>query len=688
MSAEQDREPALARASMPAGAIFLSYASEDAAAAERIATALRAAGIEVWFDKSELRGGDAWDRQIRSQIHECALFLAIISAHSDARKEGYFRREWKLAVERTADMAEDVPFLLPVVIDGTKDATARVPERFREVQWSHLPEAEPSAAFIERARRLLSPELSKAPSAFHGGIPRSPSISGRAPRAESKAWVMAAGLVAAVAVGYFAFDRLAPKHAAPSAPVSAPSPAAASFSPPPHSIAVLPFVNMSGDKEQEYFSDGLSEELLNDLSRINELHVAARTSAFSFKGKDTDIGTIARKLNVGSVLEGSVRRSGHRIRVTAQLINAVTGFHLWSETYDRDLSDVLNLQSEIATAVTSALKVSLLSDVAGKVELGGTRSPEAFDAYLRGQQAILHAGSEQELRDAIAAFSKAILLDPAYAGAFAVRSRAFNDVATQYATTSASIHEALDEAESDARKALALAPSLDESHLALALFYQSTLNFAGANDEYDRAMALSPSNVRTLWRYSIFNASMGRTEAGIAAARRSVALDPLEWVSRLRLGQTLYLAREYKDALTAFKDVQTLSPDRSDLAVETGTVYYAMGDFQRARLSCESRAEDPQSLWCLAISYDKLGRNSDAEAALTKLKALWGEGGATVYAAVYAQRGNVTKSVEWLDTAMRMRDPTLITLRMDPLFDPLRNEPRFKAIQRELKFPD
>jgi len=156
----------VSQAPMPAGAVFLSYASQDAAAAERITTALRAAGIEVWFDQSELRGGDAWDRQIRRQIHECALFIAIISAHSDARNEGYFRREWKLAVERTADIAEDVPFLLPVVIDATKDATARVPDRFREVQWSHLPEGVPSAAFIERVQRLLSPEAATTSLSF------------------------------------------------------------------------------------------------------------------------------------------------------------------------------------------------------------------------------------------------------------------------------------------------------------------------------------------------------------------------------------------------------------------------------------------------------------------------------------------------------------------------------------------
>ena len=165
-------------------------------------------------------------------------------------------------------------------------------------------------------------------------------------------------------------------------PAPVPRASASAFNPPPHSIAVLPFVNMSGDKEQEYFSDGLTEELLNSLAEINELQVAARTSAFSFKGKDTDIGTIARKLNVGAVLEGSVRRSSHTVRITAQLINAVTGFHLWSKTYDRDLGDVLKLQTEIATAVAEALKVTLLADTATKIELGGTHNSAAFDAYL------------------------------------------------------------------------------------------------------------------------------------------------------------------------------------------------------------------------------------------------------------------------------------------------------------------
>ena len=190
-------------ASTPTGAVFLSYASQDAEAAQRICAALRSAGIEVWFDQSELRGGDAWDRQIRKQIHNCALFVPVISAHSDARREGYFRREWKLAVDRTADMAEDVAFLLPVVIDSTPDATARVPDRFRDVQWSRLPDGQASPAFVEGVHRLLSP----APDQAATGHPTTLSVPDATLRARrpvpGPSWSKPA-LWITVAVGVFA----------------------------------------------------------------------------------------------------------------------------------------------------------------------------------------------------------------------------------------------------------------------------------------------------------------------------------------------------------------------------------------------------------------------------------------------------------------------------------------------------
>jgi TolB-like protein len=310
----------------PSHAVFLSYASQDAEAAQKICEALRAASIEVWFDKSELRGGDVWDRSIRQQIRECQLFVPVISAHTDARREGYFRREWKLAVDRTHDMSERVAFLVPVVIDDTSDSRADVPDRFREVQWSRLPGGEACPAFVEGVKRLLLPAPATTPplTGAGSGVARATKEPVRAASRSRLTGLVVVAVIVAASLGYWALDRAwISKHMAP-------PPVAAAFAPPPHSIAVLPFVNMSGDKGQEYFSDGLTEELLNSLAEINELQVAARTSSFYFKGKDVDLGTVAHKLNVGAVLEGSVRRSGNTVRITTQLINAVTGFHTWT----------------------------------------------------------------------------------------------------------------------------------------------------------------------------------------------------------------------------------------------------------------------------------------------------------------------------------------------------------------------
>src|SRR5262249_37393394 len=207
----------------------------------------------------------------------------------------------------------------------------------------------------------------------------------------------------------------------------------------------------SGDKEQEYFSDGLTEELLNSLAKIDELQVAARTSSFSFR-EHPDVASVAHKLNVATVLEGSVRRSANTVRVTAQLINAVTGFHQWSKTYDRDLGDVLKLQTEIATAVASALKVTLLADISAKIEQGGTHNPAAFDAYLRGSKPLYGSvGDAQGLQSAIGAFTEAIHLDPNYALAFAGRSLALGRSAVEYGSDPAAVREGLDKALSDAR---------------------------------------------------------------------------------------------------------------------------------------------------------------------------------------------------------------------------------------------
>ncbi len=678
----------------PSHAVFLSYASQDAQAAQKICEALRSAGIEVWFDQSELRGGDAWDQSIRKQIKTCALFLPIISRNTHDRVEGYFRLEWKLGVDRSHLISADRAFLLPLVIDDTRDNDERVPERFREVQWTRLPGGETPPAFVERVRRLLagesSPESVRATPAAAGSsaapAPRKPVLT------FGRSMATLATLAIIVAVGYLAATRLGfvKRGVEPGAtPVAAQANAATTtFNPPPHSIAVLPFVNLSGDKEQEYFSDGLTEELLNSLADINGLQVAARTSAFSFKGQDNDIGTIARKLNVGAVLEGSVRRSAHTVRVTAQLINTVTGFHLWSKTYDRDLGDVLKLQTEIATAVAGALKVTLLGDIAAKVELGGTDNPAAFDAFLRGAKAYSSRHDSKELPAAIAAYTEAIRLDPHYALAFAGRSLALAVHAAD-AVSTARMRDDYDKAQADARQALALAPDLAEAHLALASVLDGgDLDFKQAGAAYARAVALAPGNARVLRGSAGFEAWMGHFEPAVAAARHAVVLDPLGRSSHSVLGQALFSARRYQESAASYSEAINLEPAYKASYGSRGLAYYALGDLENARASCAAVPDYWLSQQCLAVVYDKLGRRADAQAELAKLQAAQGEGAAYQYAAINAQWGNRPKALEWLDTALRLRDPGLESLKTDPLLDPLRQEPRFQAVLRQLQFPD
>ena len=686
--------------SEPPRAVFLSYASEDAEAARRICDALRGIGLEVWFDQHALRGGDAWDQRIRREIRDCALFIPIISANTQARLEGYFRREWKLAIERTHDMAEEKAFLLPVVLDETSPLQASVPEPFRAVHWTRLPAGADTDSFVEHVRRLLSPDATtpmttsvRSPALATSSSSAAPTRSMPPASRSFVPWIVSALLI--LVMGYFVVDRFVlPKRSVPVVAAPAPAPAPA-FNPPAHSIAVLPFANMSGDKQQDYFSDGLSEELLNSLARISELQVAARTSSFYFKGEHADLATIAHKLNVASVLEGSVRRSGNTIRVTAQLSNAVTGYHLWSQTYDRDLGDVLKLQTDIANAVANALRVTLLGDISAKIEVGGTRNPAAFDAYLRASNAYRRFGpanlaagglNKEGLQSAVDAYTKAIRADPEYALAYAGRSIAFADFARALVTGPGAV-DYLNKAQSDARKAIALAPDLADGHLALANFYAGSLELASALQEYERALALAPGDARVLREYGAFAVLIGRTEAGLAAAQRVLVLDPLNSMNHFGLGVSLAFARRYDDAIRAFRDARALGQDDVSVNMWLGISYYLSGDLKSAIAECE-QAGEVNGPWCLAMVYHKLGRHSEAEAMLAKVRAIAGDGFPEGYADVYAQWGDTARALDWLDKAMRDRDLYLAYTKVNPFFDPMRNEPRFQAIERALNFPE
>jgi TolB-like protein/DNA-binding winged helix-turn-helix (wHTH) protein/Flp pilus assembly protein TadD len=544
--------------------------------------------------------------------------------------------------------------------------------------------------------RFIAPVSTPAPTALELATvhsqPFAPQASAQAVSPPRRRLDRAIIAVLAVGVAYVVVDRF--WNSRPSVvvqPAASTQPPAsrdaatgtvAAFNPPPHSIAVLPFANLSGDSKQEYFSDGLTEELLTALTHINELQVAAQTSSFYFKGKDADLSTIAHKLNVGAVLEGSVRRSGQSVRITAQLIDSTTGFHLWSQTYDRTLGDILSLQTEIANAVANSLKVTLLDDTAAKIELGGTRDAAALDAYLRG----LKGYSAFHPSSALDAYTEAIRLDPNYARAFAARSVAHAE-STNCCESSVRRRTGYGMAFDDARRAIALAPALGEAHLALAYVFESTLDFEQAAQEYARALALVPGSATALYLYGAFAVDMGRTEPGLSALSRAVVLDPLSPRSHQYLGEARWIARRYREAVTAFDEVLSIDPDNARAYRFRGFAYYGLGDLQRAFASCPN-IRILYHYECLALTYEKLGKHAEAEANLAKYQDAAGDASAYQYAQIYAQWGDVAKALQWLETALRARDPGLGWLKGDPLLDPLRQEPRFQAIERELKFPD
>src|ERR1700676_3664971 len=680
-----------------AKAIFLSYASQDSEAARRICDVLRASGFEVWFDQSELRGGDAWDKSIRKQIRDCALFLPIISASTESRSEGYFRLEWKLAVDRSHLMSEDQAFLLPIVIDPSVDVHARVPDKFREVQWTHLPAGEKTAPFVDRVRRLIAggaaplPQT-QAPVAPQAIVRPAQSASAAAPtdaarfvrfplRYRTPIVLGAAAVLAVAAAAFLMRGRLA----APPSPASAPV-APAAFSPPPHSVAVLPFVNMSGDPKQDYFSDGLSEELLNSLVTIRELQVAARTSSFFFKGKDVDLSDVARKLNVGAVLEGSVRKDGSQVRITAQLINAVTGYHLWSQTYDRDLKNVLALQTEIATAVTRALQATLLTNAAAAIELGGTRNPEAFDPYLRGEKLDGHRDRTSVVAR-IAAYDAAIRLDPDFAKAYVGKARALSDFAGFHASGSG-VQEYFEQARRAAEKAVTLAPDLGQAHAALSeLLASGFFEFTQALAAIERALALSPGDTHVLRNSVRVFSYVGRVKAAVANAQRAAILDPLNAHTYWSLGLALIFDREYRKAIESLNRAFSLDPSLDGITSFRGLSYASLGELDAARQSCATPPIYVYNHVCLAIVYHQQGRTSEAESETAKIKESTGDAAALQYAEIYAQWGDVPTALMWLETAYRLRDPGLAGVKTDNLLDPLRNEPRFQEIERKLKFP-
>jgi TolB-like protein len=649
-------------------AVFLSYASEDSEAAARIAEALRESGIEVWFDQRELRGGDAWDRTIRRQIRDCRLFVPIISANTEARGEGYFRREWKLAADRTDDMASNVAFLVPVVIDGTPDRSAEVPERFRQVQWTRLPGGNASAPFVDRISALLGGAIAAVPTSGPG-VTR--TIANQSPGPRRRLLTIAlASLTLVLGAGAI---WLAVRHAH----TREPSIATAVTD---RSIAVLPFVDMSEQHNQEYFADGMAEEILNLLVKVPDLKVIGRTSSFQFKGIAEDLRQIGTTLGAAYVVEGSVRRSGNHLRVTTQLIDTRSGTHRWSETFDREAADTLQVQGEIAASLVRALQLEVASSsfLQGRVL---PTSPEVYDAYLRGLHAF-NRFDQAGMEEAVANYRRALRLDPGFVPAAEQLARTLCDqpswgfvpprIGYEQARAAADAALKLDSKSAIARAVLG----------CVHIWYD--WDWAMATQEVNSAIALSPNDPFVLVTAADEHLAVGKSAESLSLCEAGLSTDPLLSTLYQNAAWAYMALGRFQEAARALRRVLDISPTYVQAHHDLGVALLLGGNPQEALSEIQKETPEGGRSAGLVLAYQALHRGSEADAELARLETEHGADMAMWIAEAHAFRGDRDQAFAWLERAYAQKDIFLWTAKSDPLLKSLERDARFKAFLRKM----
>jgi serine/threonine protein kinase/Tfp pilus assembly protein PilF len=447
------------------------------------------------------------------------------------------------------------------------------------------------------------------------------------------------------------------------------------------SIAVLPFVDMSEKKDQGYFSDGLSEELITSLAQIDDLQVIARTSSFHFRGKQTPIAEIGSTLSVAHVLEGSVRRAGNAVRVTAQLIRADSGLSLWSQTYDRDVKDIFQVQDEIAAAVVAALKLKLLPNQ-GLDDPHRSDNPEAYNQFLLARQ-FGRRGNLEDTERAVAAYTRAIALDPGFAAAYAGLSFAETAMATstQDAARFSSAHDA-------AEKALALAPQLADAYRARAQLRLETLDFAGARADSEQAVALTPGDSRVQGLYGAQIAAFGKIPKAITAMNKAIELDPLNGYAWANVGLFLTENRDYPAARRALERATAITPSNDAFHFALGQLDMLQGRLTDALAEFQKLSGDGVRRMGDAMIEHANGHERQSQQALKELIAKHANDMAYQVGDVYAWRGEKDKAFEWLERAYQQRDSGLNGIAYDPLLAGLQSDPRYGALLKKLELAD
>ena len=452
------------------------------------------------------------------------------------------------------------------------------------------------------------------------------------------------------------------------------------------SIAVLPFADISPGQDQDYFSDGLSEQVIDDLAKVAGLKVVARSSAFQFKGKNEDLRDVGKRLGVANILEGTVRRDGDRLRIRAELTKVDDGFQLWSETYDRKISDVFAAQDEIARAVTEALQVRLLSGSGGEVSASPrSRNPEAYQAYLQGQYFAARGQDKQDLEKALSYADQAVKLDANYAPAWAQRAQVLQSLARVELIPDA---EGFRAARESAEKAIALDPNLAAGYLVLGLVQiNHDWDWEGADASLKKAGLLEPGGAAVLGNRAYLARTLGRTEEAITLYKQAIALDPLSANFHLTLGYELYLVGRYAEAQAALQKAEDLNPQLSSLHLTRGKVLFSEGRRQEALAEMEKETGEWEKLSGESLAYYALGRHEASEGALQKLIATHQNDCAYQIAEVYAFRGETGKAFQWLDRAIRQRDPGAPELKSGPLMKSLHYDPRYAELLKKMRLP-
>jgi TolB-like protein/thioredoxin-like negative regulator of GroEL len=446
-----------------------------------------------------------------------------------------------------------------------------------------------------------------------------------------------------------------------------------------NSIAVLPFVNLSEDPANEYFSDGISEEILNALAQGDVFKVVGRTSSFMFKDKNQDLRKIGLALDVAHVLEGSVRKVGSHVRITAQLIKTEDGFHLWSKTFDRELEDVFAIQDEIASAVLEALKVTLLCQSMEPQIIGGTNDTEAFQDYLKGLHERNRGSFKQSLHTARESFEKAVARDPGYAKAWAALAATCGDLIwnsfIDFEKGRRRMHEA-------ALKAIQLAPEMSDGHLAMGKYWQlGTPKWHPTMAALGTALQLNPGNAEVLVEWARINLNLGHWDNAVSAARKALTMEPISVYVNHLLGHILYFSRQYEEAIAAFRRTLDLNPNFPKPRYFMAMAYHWMGDSGTAWEIIQEEPLEWMKNCASAVILHKLGRIDEAGDFLDRLIELGLEETNDIQQAdVFAQMGEHDRAIESLNKAIEMCDPGLTQLLVDPFLDPIRDDPRFKVI--------